>query len=33
MVRDPDTAAELFQEFACRFLHGDLHGADPGRGR
>jgi RNA polymerase sigma-70 factor (ECF subfamily) len=32
-VRDPDAADELFQEFACRFLRGDLHGADPGRGR
>jgi RNA polymerase sigma factor (sigma-70 family) len=32
-VRDPDAADELFQEFACRFLRGDLHGADRGRGR
>jgi RNA polymerase sigma-70 factor (ECF subfamily) len=32
-VRDPDGADELFQEFACRFLGGDLRGADPDRGR
>lgn len=32
-VRDPETAEELFQEFAYRFLHGDLRGADPQRGR
>jgi RNA polymerase sigma factor (sigma-70 family) len=32
-VRDEDSADELFQEFACRFLHGDLRGADPERGR
>src|SRR6516165_7556233 len=32
-VRDPDAADDLFQEFACRFLHGDMRGADPGQGR
>jgi RNA polymerase sigma-70 factor (ECF subfamily) len=32
-VRDADAAADLFQEFACRLLKGDLHGADPERGR
>ncbi len=32
-VRDPDTAADLGQEFAVRFLRGDFHGADPSRGR
>jgi RNA polymerase sigma-70 factor (ECF subfamily) len=32
-VRDPDGADELFQTFAYRFLHGDLRGADPQRGR
>jgi RNA polymerase sigma-70 factor (ECF subfamily) len=32
-VRDPDAADELFQTFAYRFLHGDLRGADPQRGR
>src|SRR5579859_6464605 len=33
VLRDPDAAEELAQEFAYRFLHGDLRGADPGRGR
>lgn len=32
-VRDPDTADELFQEFAVRFLNGNLAGADPERGQ
>src|SRR5947209_10718982 len=32
-LRDPDAAEELYQEFAYRFLHGDLRGADPQRGR
>jgi RNA polymerase sigma-70 factor (ECF subfamily) len=32
-VGNPDAADELFQEFAFRFLHGKLDGADPGRGR
>jgi DNA-directed RNA polymerase specialized sigma24 family protein len=32
-VRDPDAADELCQEFAFRFLHGDLRGADRARGR
>lgn len=32
-VRDPDRAAELFQEFALRFLKGDFRQADPQRGR
>jgi DNA-directed RNA polymerase specialized sigma24 family protein len=32
-VRDPDLAADLAQEFAVRFLQGDLKGADPGKGR
>jgi RNA polymerase sigma-70 factor (ECF subfamily) len=32
-VRDADVADELFQEFAYRFLHGDLRGADRERGR
>jgi len=33
VLRDPDAAAEVFQEFALRVLHGDLRGADPRRGR
>jgi RNA polymerase sigma-70 factor (ECF subfamily) len=33
VTRDPDLAAELFQEFAVRFLRGDLGGADRARGR
>jgi RNA polymerase sigma-70 factor (ECF subfamily) len=32
-VRDPDTADDLCQEFALRFLRGDFHRADPERGR
>src|SRR5262249_10634620 len=32
-VRDADGGDELFQLFACRFLHGDLRGANPERGR
>lgn len=32
-VRDPDRAAELFQEFALRYLRGDFRLADPDRGR
>jgi DNA-directed RNA polymerase specialized sigma24 family protein len=30
---DPGLAEELAQEFALRFLRGDFHRADPGRGR
>ncbi len=33
VLRDPDAADELFQEFALRFVRGDLRGADPTRGR
>jgi DNA-directed RNA polymerase specialized sigma24 family protein len=32
-LRNPDTAEELAQDFAFRFLHGDLRGADRDRGR
>jgi RNA polymerase sigma factor (sigma-70 family) len=32
-VRNEDTAAELFQEFALRFLRGDFRNADPEKGR
>ena len=32
-VGDPDVAAELFQEFALRFLRGDFRRASPERGR
>ena len=32
-VRDPDTAADLCQEFAVRFLRGDFRRAAPDRGR
>jgi RNA polymerase sigma-70 factor (ECF subfamily) len=32
-LRDHDAADELFQEFAYRFLHGGLKGADRERGR
>lgn len=32
-VRDPDTASDLCQEFAVRFLRGDFHRAAPDRGR
>lgn len=31
-VRDPHVADDLFQEFALRFLRGDLRNADPTRG-
>ncbi len=33
VLRDPDAADEVSQEFAFRFLHGDLRGADRERGR
>jgi RNA polymerase sigma-70 factor (ECF subfamily) len=33
IVRDPQVAEELTQDFAVRFLRGEFHGADPGRGR
>jgi RNA polymerase sigma factor (sigma-70 family) len=32
-VRDADVAEDLWQDFAYRFLHGDLRGIDPERGR
>src|SRR3954466_7858894 len=32
-VRDIEVADELAQEFALRFMKGDLHRADPSRGR
>lgn len=32
-LKNEDAADEVFQEFAVRFLHGDLRGADPERGR
>lgn len=32
-VRDADSADDLAQEFAVRFLRGDFRHADPGRGR
>jgi RNA polymerase sigma-70 factor (ECF subfamily) len=32
-VRDPEAADDLYQDFAYRFLRGDLRGADPERGR
>ena len=32
-LRDPEAADDLFQEFAYRFVHGDLRGADRERGR
>ncbi len=32
-LRDPDAADDLFQEFACRLLSGNMRGADPERGR
>jgi RNA polymerase sigma factor (sigma-70 family) len=32
-VRDPDIAEELCHDFAVRFLGGNFHRADPGRGR
>jgi DNA-directed RNA polymerase specialized sigma24 family protein len=33
VLRDEDATDELFQEFALRFVRGDLRGADPSRGR
>jgi DNA-directed RNA polymerase specialized sigma24 family protein len=33
VARDPDVAQDLAQEFALRFLRGDLRKADPSRGR
>ena len=33
VLRDPDAAAELSQEFAIRVLRGDFRRADPSRGR
>jgi RNA polymerase sigma-70 factor (ECF subfamily) len=33
VLRDPDAADELNQEFALRFLRGDFQRADPARGR
>jgi RNA polymerase sigma-70 factor (ECF subfamily) len=33
VVRDPDLADDLAQEFAVRFLRGDFRRADPQRGR
>src|SRR5262245_66561631 len=32
-LRDADAADELTQEFALRFMRGDLHRADPEKGR
>src|SRR3954470_3682673 len=32
-LRDEEAANDLAQDFAYRFLHGDLKGADPTRGR
>src|SRR5262249_42995545 len=32
-LRDSDVADEVYQEFALRFVRGDLAGADPARGR
>src|SRR5580704_17832103 len=32
-LRDADAADELLQEFALRFMRGDLHRADPEHGR
>jgi RNA polymerase sigma-70 factor (ECF subfamily) len=32
-VRDANAAEDLWQEFAYRFLHGDLRNVDPERGR
>ena len=32
-LRDADAAEDLLQDFAYRFLHGDLRRADPQRGR
>jgi DNA-directed RNA polymerase specialized sigma24 family protein len=33
LLHNPDAVDEVFQEFAVRLVHGDLHGADPQRGR
>jgi RNA polymerase sigma-70 factor (ECF subfamily) len=33
LLRDPDAADEVFQEFALRLLNGDLRGANPEHGR
>ncbi len=33
ILRDPEIAAELDQEFALRFLRGDFRNCDPSRGR
>jgi RNA polymerase sigma-70 factor (ECF subfamily) len=33
VLRDPDGADEVFQEFALGLVHGDLRGADSERGR
>jgi RNA polymerase sigma-70 factor (ECF subfamily) len=33
VLRDPDAADEIAQVFALQLLNGDLHGADPRRGR
>src|SRR5262249_58953202 len=33
LLRDSAAVEELFQEFACNLLEGDLGGADPRRGR
>jgi RNA polymerase sigma-70 factor (ECF subfamily) len=33
LLHDPDTADELTQEFAVRFLRGDFRNVEPGRGR
>jgi RNA polymerase sigma-70 factor (ECF subfamily) len=33
VLRDPDAADEVFQEFALQLVQGHLHGANPGRGR
>jgi DNA-directed RNA polymerase specialized sigma24 family protein len=33
LLRDPDAADEVFQEFALRLLNGDLRGANPDHGR
>jgi RNA polymerase sigma-70 factor (ECF subfamily) len=32
-LRDPEAADELYQDFAYRFLHGDMRGANSQRGR
>jgi RNA polymerase sigma-70 factor (ECF subfamily) len=33
VLHNPDAADEIAQEFALQLLHGDLHGANPKRGR